>query len=543
LLSNRILKGPRPSTFSPWPFVSIICLAVLFSALDQTVVVTVLPEVMADLEVPITQLDQASWIITGFLIGYTVAIPLVARMADAYGHMPMFIAALAVFALGSTLAALAPNLESLVAARVLQALGGGSMVPVGMAMVAARLLHKHTALAVGLVGASAEAGIVLGPLYGGAITDTLDWRWVFWLNIPQTVLILAALLALPLAYKSLPSFAGETKPRSMPAFRFSPPLRGRVREGGRGGLGGNPSTRVDYLGGLLLTASLTLITIALSQQSLFDFDSPLPYLLLTAGLTLAAILALHQRPSTSPLIPLDLLRSRPALASITTKLLVGAALIIAMVTVPLMANTIQSMSPLDGGLRLMRMTAAIPLGAVLGGFLASRLGPRPIAIAGLAAAAIGLFLMSGWTAAVNNPADSLHLVLAGLGFGLVIAPLFTTAMEAGPHDYQATSASLVTVSRMMGMALGLAALSAWGMGHFQALTAGLDLPLPALGESSADYQARLDAYQSGLTTAGVDLFQSFFRAAAAIMLAAIVPALAMGKLAIIPNRKKINDVV
>ncbi|MBM3926233.1 MAG: MFS transporter [SAR202 cluster bacterium] len=492
---------------SPWPFVSIICLAVLFSALDQTVVVTVLPQVMADLEVPVTQLDQASWIITGFLIGYTVAIPLVARMADAYGHMLLFIAALAVFALGSTLAALAPSLESLVAARVLQALGGGAMVPVGMAMVAARLPHKNTALAVGLVGGSAEAGIVLGPLYGGAITDALDWRWVFWLNIPQSALILVPLLVL--AAKPLPGRRGEV---ASPFLSANP-----------------PSTRVDYLGGLLLTASLTLITIALSQQSLFDLDSPLPYILLAAGLTLAALLALHQRRSASPLIPLELLRSRPALASIITKLLVGAALIIAMVTIPLMANTIQAMSPLDGGLRLIRLTAAIPLGAVVGGFLASRLGPRPITIAGLVAASVGLFLMSGWTTTANDPADSLHLILAGLGFGLVIAPLFTTAMESGPRDYQATAASLVTVSRMMGMALGLAALSAWGMGHFQSLTAGLHLPLPALGESSADYQTRLDAYQSGLTTAGVDLFQAFFRAAAALMLAGIVPALWLGK--------------
>ena len=152
----------------------------------------------------------------------------------------------------------------------------------------------------------------------------------------------------------------------------------------------------------------------------------------------------------------------------------GAALIISMVTVPLMANTVLERSSLEGGLMLMRLTGTVPVGALLGGYLAYRLGHRVVSALGLAVAAGGLFLMSGWNPADGDAMLTVHLLQAGLGFGLVIAPLFVAAMDAGPDDYQATAASLVTVARMIGMALGLAALSAWGMDRFLLLAA--DLP-------------------------------------------------------------------
>ncbi|MCH7924724.1 MAG: MFS transporter [Planctomycetes bacterium] len=161
-----------------------------------------------------------------------------------------------------------------------------------------------------------------------------------------------------------------------------------------------------------------------------------------------------------PLLASVFFRSRAALSALGAKLLMGAALIIALVTVPLMANTVLEQSPLEGGLRLMRLTGAMPIGALLGGYLAYRVGARVVAAVGLMVAAIGLFLMSGWEIDISDPQLTIHLALAGLGFGLVIAPLFVTAMDAGPDDYQATAASLVTVARMIGMALGLAALSA-----------------------------------------------------------------------------------
>lgn len=472
-----------------WLTIALVSLGVVFTALDQTVVVTVLPEIMLDMEVSITELDQASWIITGYLLGYTAAIPLVARLSDAYGHALVFRGSLVVFAVASILVALSPNLPWLVGTRVLQAVGGGAMVPVGMALVAQALPGRHKAIAVGIVGAAAEIGIVLGPLYGGGITAALGWRWLFWLDAPQAAIIMLAVWAIP-----------NRRSRNV---------------------------KVDYVGGLLLTATLTLLVIALSQRGLFTFSSPFAYLLAAGGAALLLALIRSQGRREQPLLAPVFFRSRAALSSLSTKLLVGAALIIALVTVPLMADTVLGQSALEGGLRLMRLTGAIPLGAVLGGYVAHRVGSRPVTVAGLLVAALGLFLMSTWDLNIAEPRLSAHLAVAGLGFGLVIAPLFVTAMDAGPSSYQATAASLVTVSRMTGMAMGLAALSAWGVEHFQVITAELEFPVQQAGETAQELEQRILGYRQSLNQAGVTLFQAFFQGAGALMLAGILPALGL----------------
>ena len=470
-------KGQASFASTSWVTVGLVSLGVFFTALDQTVVVTVLPEVMLDMEIPPTKLDQASWIITGYLLGYTVAIPLVARLSDAYGHAYLFRGSLVVFALGSVLVALSPNLPWLVAARVIQAVGGGAIIPIGMALVTLALPGHRRAMAVGIVGASAEMGVVLGPLYGGGITEALGWRWLFWLDVPQAAIILLTLRAI------------HNRP--------------------------SPGTRVDYLGGLLLAAALTMLVIALSRRDLFTASSFTPYLLAIAGaVTLLALVRLQGRVD-QPLLAPVFFRSRAAVSAVSAKLLVGAALIIALVTVPLMANTVLGQSPLESGLRLMCLTGAVPVGALLGGYLTYRVGARVVTSAGLMIAAMGLFLMSGWELAIGDPQLTIHLALAGLGFGLVIAPLFVTAMDAGPDDYQATAASLVTVARMIGMALGLAALSAWGMDRFFTLTAGLP-------------SALAPGHASELNQASITLFQEFFRVAIALCLAALAPVIGMG---------------
>lgn len=490
-----------------WLTIAVVSLGVIFTALDQTIVVTVLPEMMLDMEIPVTSLDQASWIITGYLLGYTVAIPLVARVSDAYGHALVFRGSLVLFAITSILVALSPNLPWLVGSRVLQAIGGGAMVPVGMALVAQSLPGNRKAIAVGIVGASAELGIVLGPLYGGGITAALGWRWLFWLDVPQAAIILFAVWAIPNRR--------------------------------------NPHVRVDYLGGIILAAALTVLVIALSQRGLFTLSSPLAYILAASGVLLTLGLVVHQSRAEQPLLTSIFFRSRIALAALSTKFLVGAALIIALVTVPLMADTVLGQSSLEGGLRLMRLTGAIPLGAIVGSYAVYRVGPRTVTVVGLLVAAAGLFLMSTWTLDIAEPRLSLHLIVAGLGFGLVVAPLFVSAMEAGSSNYQATAASLVTVCRMAGMALGLAALSAWGMEHFHFLTAGLELPLQQAGETAQELEQRSMAYQQDLSEAGITLFQRFFRGAGLLLIAGILTSLGLAtklKPSIPPTGDRVADV-
>ncbi len=474
----------------PTPFVlAVIGLGAFITALDQTVVVTALPSVMLDLKVPIIELDRVSWIITAYLLGYTVAMPLIGRLGDVYGYPRVYQASLVVFCIGTSLVALSTNLEWMVGARVIQAVGGGATVPIGMALAVTLVPRGQRGLALGIVGASAEAGAMLGPAYGGAIVELLSWRWIFWLNVPQSAVIFLALFWLP----------------------------NRRKVG----------AKVDYMGGMVLVGALLLISLALSRSSLFTLDSPYPFLMAAGGVGLIALLVLVEARTVQPLLAPALFRSWAFLTSNLTQVLVGVALIIAMITVPLMANTVMGKSPFTGALWLLRLTGVIPLGAVLGGLLVSRLGSMPLTVAGLALVAVGMFLASGWELGVADPELTVHLLIAGFGFGLVIAPITVHAISSAGEDYRGTAASLVVVSRMMGMTLGLAALSAWGVQHFQALTAGLQFPLPLPGEAASIFEARAAEYSANVNAAGLELFQRFFLTASIVSLLAIVPALGM----------------
>ena len=455
----------------------ILCLGVFSTALDQTVVVAALPRVMVDLEIPLTDLDKASWIITGYLVSYTVAMPLAGRLSDVYGRVRMFQVALVVFALGSGLVALAPNFTWILPARVIQAVGGGATVPIGLAMAVAAVSTEKRGIAIGLVAASAEAGSVVGPLYGGTIIEWIGWRWIFWFDVPQSLLLIGLMAILP------------NRP--------------------------NPAAKMDYLGALALGGALTVLTVALAQRSIFTAESIYPYLMLAAGVILIGVLIAVERRAVQPLLASFLYTSRAFLSSNIAQFLVGIALIMALVCVPLMAGTVMEKGPLESALSLVRLTAAIPVGALVGGYILRWTGVREVCIVGLALMGTGLLFMSGWETEVGELRLTLPLVAAGLGFGLVIPPIGVSALSAAPSDYWGAAASLVTASRMVGMALGLAALSAWGIERFYSLTADV-----SLGSNFAETEAIL-------IEAGVTVFQNLFMISGFLSLIAIVPALLM----------------
>ena len=456
---------------------TILCLGVFSTALDQTVVNTALPTVMVDLELPLSDLDSASWIITGYLVSYTVAMPLAGRLSDVYGRVRIFQAALLVFAIGSAFVAVAPNFPWIVSARVFQAAGGGATVPIAMAMAVAAVPPHQRGMTLGLVAAAAEAGSVLGPLYGGAIIEWIGWRWIFWLDVPQSLFLILLLAVIP----------------------------NRA----------NREAKMDYLGALLLGAALLVLTGALSQRAIFSLESIVPYLMLLLGIVLIGLLSVVEKRAEQPLVASFLHRSKAFVTANGVQFLVGVALIIALVAVPLMANTVMEKNSWVSALHLVRLTAAIPAGALIGGYIMRWTGVKAVTIAGLAFIGTGLVFMGGWEAEVEQFTLTAPLVAAGLGFGLVIPPIGICALSAAPSSYWGTAASLITASRMVGMALGLAGLSTWGIERFYSLTA--DVTLGATFEET----------QAPLIEAGVTVFQNLFLVAGILALIAILPALFM----------------
>ncbi len=468
------------------PYVALIpvCAGVFVAADDQTVIVTVLPEIIREMGILPTELDRASWTITGYLLGYLAAMPLLGRLSDVWGHRRLFLLSMALFMVGSVAVALTTSLEWLVAARVFQAVGAGALIPISIAIAGDLFPAGRRGLALGLIGASAEAGGVIGPLWGGIIVRFLDWRWVFWINLPLGIVVLVAMV-----------------------FLLVPSPRYRAK--------------VDYVGGLLIAVSLASLTLAVSRIDSRDL-AMFGYF---AGAAAAlAMFVVRQRSVDYPLLPGSMLRGAAFRGANATHVLVGAALIIGMVTVPLMANTVMGLSPLDGGLWLMRMTAAIPVGAVLGGLACQRVDYRIPAVLGLGLVALGFSLMSGWDTSIGDPALTIHLALAGLGFGLLIAPIALAATDSVGEDARGAAAGMVSASRVVGMALGLAAVTAWGSQRFDGLAPASEWPFQLSSETVAELNDRLVQYQVWLVDAGTTLFNEFFLIAMAVSLVALVPA-------------------
>lgn len=469
-------------------------------ALDQTVVATALPTIILDLRISIDQLDQATWIITGYLLGYTAAMPLVGRLSDIHGRRRVYLLCVLVFVVGSILCGAARSLHWLVAARILQAIGGGALLPVTMAIVGDIFPPGRRSVALGICGAVAEAGGVIGPLYGAFLVQNLGWRWVFYSNVPLGVLILFL------------------------AYWACPVRRGRERES------------IDYFGAAILSAALVGLVLGLSQET--EAALPVRQLILGGGVLLLLLFPLVETRRRQPLLDITMFRSLPFSAANLINFLFGCALIVAMVDLPLFAVTVLQRTPLESGLMLIRLTMFIPVGGVVGGFLSQYLGHRTTATLGLGFSAAGLFLMSTWTQQISELQITRDLAVVGFGFGLIIAPVTTTVVNIAGAARAGAASALVTVVRMVGMMVGLSALTSWGLARFNALMANVPLPLPMEGESSQAFQERVQAYQQQVTEAVLTLYNNIFLVAAALCLLAVPAALLLGRRHIVKGKRE-----
>lgn len=471
---------------SPYKLLLPLCFGVFIAADDQTVVVTLLPDMMYDLRVAPSELDRASWSITGYLIGYTAAMPLMGRISDRTGYRRAFLLAMAVFTLGSILVAVSPDIPRwlyggqpefnwLVGTRVFQAIGGGAVIPISIAAAGELVDGKHRAIAYGLIGASAEAGGVFGPVWGGGIATWLSWEWVFWLNIPFTIIA------------------------SMWIMRNPSGKRNDVR--------------VDIPTSIIFAAALTFLTIGLVRVG--SPDAMMVISLVATGVLVVLLVFMNNR-SGDPLFPQKLFKLPSFNNSNLTHFLVGAVLIIGMVTVPLMAASVFWKSPLEGGLQLLRMTIGIGIGALLGGYITQRFGARIPAITGLLITIVGFLLLASWTIDIAEPMLTIHLAIAGLGLGLLVAPIAETALWGVQSDQHGAASALLSVSRMIGMIAGLAALTALGTAQFHELVADV----PAIAPDPEGQQQIIDS----TVDAAVEVFTRFYMYAAVLAAVALVPA-------------------
>ena len=490
-------------------------LGLLVTALDAYVVVTLLPAMLFDLDLSVDHIEQATPVVSGFLAGYIVVMPLLGLASDVHGRAPVYLVALLLFAAGSVLTATAGytgeppygviGLPWLVAGRVLQGLGGGATVPIALALAADLFPAGSRSTAIGAVAAVQETGSVLGPLYGAGIVSLASayggWRAVFWLNLPLAAFCGAGFL---LASR-----------RSL--------VKARAR-------GPSASPGADWLGAALLGVGLALLVVALYPDDPAHSAVGTHFLPAAAGAVLAlAGWGYRQVAALSPVIPRDLLTSRGFLGSSLANLMVGGGLMVALVDIPIMGRGVFNLDQLGSALLLARFMVAVPIGAVAGGLLTARIAARWTAVLGLAGAAAGFILLSRWDALELHrhlgplrEAD-LVLVLTGLGFGIVIAPLAAAVLDVARAERHGLAASLVVLVRTFGMLLGLSALSAYGLHRFYELfNSG---PTLHLLPGSPGFAAQKAAFDARVTQALVAEYHGIFVIAAGLCVTAGLVAL------------------
>jgi MFS family permease len=432
----------------------VLGVGVFLAGLELMITAVALPSILRDLS-DITQLRHAAWIVNGYLLVYVVAMPLAGRMTDLWGARRPFFLGLVAFTVGSALAGAAPTLDLLIAARLIQALGGGILVPVGTA-AASHLFEGHArARALGVIGALTFLGMAAGPFVGaallagvhpassladlgvtgGPLVHLLDpaWRWVFYLNVP------VGIIALALAWAAS---AGWDTP-------------------------GRPG-RVDLIGAILFSVTLAA---GLGAVSVVGSPPPTdggldPFLLGIGGAAVAVMAGVativRGARHPDPFLDVRLFRNRVFSSAAIVSLLTGFAFAIAIVGAALFVDRVLYGGPDEQRVGLGALAGATAIGALLSGFAIRILPLRLVSVLGLGASAGALVAMGGWTSSVALTTVSALLALFGLGFGLTVTPRSTAAVEAAGRRAFGTASATVTVARMIGMAIGLSVLAAYG---------------------------------------------------------------------------------
>lgn len=460
----------------------------MLGALDTYVVVSLLRQIMDDLQLPVNRLEQLTPVVSGYLLGYVAAMPLLGQASDRLGRARVLQGCLAVFVVGSAITALAGGVAMLVAGRLVQGVAGGALLPVTMAL-AADLWSEHDrrAAVLGAVGAAQELGSVLGPVYGVGLSALAGWRGVFWINVPLAVVTAVAV------HVSLP----RTDPTP------------------------TPTAKVDIVGGALLALALGLAVVGLyNPDPQHAVLPPWGMGMLIAAAGAVVVLVVWQLRSPVTLIDLAGVRIGPLVAALATSFAAGAALMVTLVDVDLFGQTL--LRPCDdacGVGLLLRFLVAMPIGALLGGVLTARLGERWPAVGGMLIAAGGYWLISSWPlnpltaqhvlGPMSLPSADTDLALAGLGLGLVIAPLAAAVLRVVPPAQHGIASAALVVARMTGMLIGVAALSAWGLHRFHTLTAHLATPLP-FGKPLAEIARELAAYRGAISNALLTEYREIF---------------------------------
>ncbi|MER7840252.1 MFS transporter [Streptomyces sp. NPDC096040] len=430
-----------------WALV-ITSVAGFMAALDNLVVTTALPSIRKDLG---GALDDLEWTVSAYTLTFAVLLMFGAALGDRFGRRRLFLAGITVFTAASAAAAMAPGIDSLIAARAVQGVGAAVMMPLTLTLLTAAVPEARRGMAYGIWGAVNGLAVASGPLIGGSLTEHVSWHWIFWLNVPL------GLALLPLARLRLAESHGTGAPLDIP-------------------------------GTLLASGGLFGIVYGLVRGPADGWSSSLVLTGLFAGGALLVGFVIHGSRARNPMLPMRLFRSRAFSGINAASLLMFLGMFGSIFLLSQYMQGVLGYSPTEAGLRMLPWTGMPMLVAPIAGILSDRIGGRPVAAAGLFLQATGLgYMASVVTAHASYGVQLPGLIISGIGMALYFAPAANLVMSAVRPQEQGIASGANNALREVGGALGIAVMSSIfaAQGGYESAQSFVDGLRPALVTGSA----------------------------------------------------------
>lgn len=393
-----------------------LMLTMLLSALDQTIVSTALPRIAVELQ----GLNKLSWVATAYLLTSAIATPIYGKLGDLYGRKKLFQISIVIFLIGSVLCGLSQNIDQLIFFRAVQGIGGGGLMALILAIIGEIVPVRQRGRYQAYFGAVFAISSVAGPLLGGLFTEHLDWRWIFYINLPLGLLALSAVAA----RLHLPVHRNEHK--------------------------------IDYAGaGLLTVAIVSLLLVCVWGGVEHAWTSSTILGLIASTVVFAVAFILRERRAAEPIIPLSLFRNDIFVAATLLSFLSGFAMFAAILYIPQYQQIVRGNTPTESGLLMLPLVAGMLTASITSGRLISKTGRyRLMPIIGTLVLTLGIWLFSHLTLTTSHVVLSLWMVVIGAGLGMFMQVATLAVQNATERAQLGTATSTVTFFRSIGSSLG-----------------------------------------------------------------------------------------
>jgi len=421
-MSTTATTSEPPAESSVAVVIGSIAILLLLAALDQTIVSTALPTIVADLG----GLDHLSWVVTAYILSSTVVAPLYGKLGDLYGRRIVVFFAVCLFLTGSVLCGMAGSMGFLIAARALQGFGGGGLFVLALSIIGDVIKPQDRGKVQGVFAGVFSVSSIVGPLLGGWFVENASWHWIFFINLPFGILALAGF-----------------------AFGFKAHTA-------------SVDHKIDYLGAALLTVTLGVLVLVTSLGGrTFAWDSPELLMMITAGALAFVGFLYAETKASEPVLPLSLFKLNVFWVTSVVGFVAGAAMFGAITFMPLFLQIAKGSTPTMSGLQLIPMTFGILLSSTLAGQYMGRTGKyRLLPVIGTSLLIVGMLLLSTLAAETHSTLVSIYIGLVGMGMGCIFPVVTTAVQNAVPRKVMGTATAAGLMFRQIGGSVAVALFGA-----------------------------------------------------------------------------------